>query len=150
MKNSNVIELQQPDEIVEPLTERLRSGAKELISKAVELDVHALLDQYSDLIVNGKQAVIRNAYLPERKILTGMRAVEVKIPKVRDGRGQGIKFISKLIPLLYLKGVSTGDFSEALQVLLGEDAKGLSANTISRLRLTGLMNTKPGVGGVYR
>ncbi len=148
MKNSNVIELQQPGEIVDPLTELLRSGAKELISKAVEAELQELLAHYSDLTVNGKQTVIRNGYLPERTIQTGMGAVEVKIPKVRDRSGQGIKFNSKLIPpylkrakrveaflpFLYLKGISTGDFSEALKVLLGEDAKGLSANTISRLK----------------
>ncbi len=102
MKNSNVIDLQQPDEIVDPLTEHLRNGAKDLISKAVELELQELLSQYSDLIVNGKQAVIRNGYLPERKIQTGMGAVEVKIPKVRDRSGQGIKLNSKLIPP-YLK-----------------------------------------------
>ncbi len=102
MKNSNVIDLQQPDEIVDPLTEHLRNGAKDLISKAVELELQELLSQYSDLIVNGKQAVIRNGYLPERKIQTGMGAVEVKIPKVRDPSGQGIKLNSKLIPP-YLK-----------------------------------------------
>ncbi len=102
MNNSNVIDLQQPDEIVDPLTDLLRTGAKDLISKAVELELQELLSQYSDLIVNGKQAVIRSGYLPERKIQPRMGAVEVKIPKVRDRSGQCIKFNSKLIPP-YLK-----------------------------------------------
>ncbi len=102
MTNSNVIKLQQPDEIVDPLTELLKIGAKKLISKAIEAELQELLSQYSDLTVDGKQAVIRNGYLPERTIQTGIGAVEVKIPKVRDRSGQGIKFNSKLIPP-YLK-----------------------------------------------
>ncbi len=95
MNNSNVIDLQQPDEIVDPLTDLLRTGAKDLISKAVELELQELLSQYSDLIVNGKQAVIRSGYLPERKIQPRMGAVEVKIHKVRDRSGHNV---SSLIP----------------------------------------------------
>ncbi len=92
----------------------------------------------------GKQAVVRNGYLPERTIQTGLGDISVKVPKVRDRSNQGIKFNSKLVPpylkkvkaieellpWLYLKGVSTGDFSEALQSLLGENAPRLSASTI--------------------
>lgn len=148
MKNSNVVQLKQPELINDPLTELLRNGAKNLISKAVEAELGELLAQFSDLQINGKQSVVRNGYLPQRQIQTGLGNVDVKIPKIRDRSGQGIKFNSKLIPpylkrtnrveeflpFLYLKGVSTGDFSEALKVLLGDDAKGLSANTISRLK----------------
>lgn len=148
MGNSNVVTMQQPEVIDDPLTELLRNGAKELISKAVEAELAELLCKFSAMKIEGKQAVVRNGYLPKRTIQTGLGAVDVKIPKVRDRSGNGIKFNSKLIPpylkrakrveeflpFLYLKGVSTGDFSEALKVLLGEDAKGLSANTISRLK----------------
>jgi transposase-like protein len=119
-----------------------------LISKAVEAELIELLEQFNDVKIEGKQAVVRNGYLPQRQIQTGLGHVEVKIPKVRDRSGQGIKFNSKLIPpylkraksveeflpFLYLKGISTGDFSDALKVLLGDDAEGLSAGTISRLK----------------
>ena len=148
MANNNVVTLEQPEAINDPLTELLRNGAKQLISKAVEAELSELLAQFSDVKIDGKQAVVRNGYLPQRQVQTGLGYVDVKIPKVRDRSGQGIKFNSKLIPpylkratrveeflpYLYLKGVSTGDFSDALKVLLGDDAKGLSANTISRLK----------------
>jgi len=148
MTNSTVVKLQQPEIINDPLTDLLRNGAKELISKAVEAELAELLSKFSELQIDGKKAVVRNGYLPQRQVQTGLGNVDVKIPKVRDRSGQGIKFNSKLIPpylkratrveeflpFLYLKGVSTGDFSEALKVLLGSDAKGLSANTISRLK----------------
>lgn len=148
MTNSIVVKLEQPEQINDPLTELLRNGARELISKAVEAELSELLAQFSELKIDGKQAVVRNGYLPQRQVQTGLGNVDVKIPKIRDRSGQGIKFNSKLIPpylkrtqrveeflpFLYLKGVSTGDFSDALKVLLGDDAKGLSANTISRLK----------------
>jgi transposase-like protein len=91
---------------------------------------------------------VRNGYLPERTIVTGVGAVDVRVPKVRDRNGTGIKFnsmllppylkraqsVEEVLPWLYLKGVSTGDFSEALASLLGANAEGLSASTISRLK----------------
>ena len=148
MSNNNLVTMQQPVIIDDPLTELLRNGARELISKAVEAELTELLSKVSDIKMGSKQAVVRNGYLPARQIQTGLGAVDVKIPKIRDRSGNGIKFNSKLIPpylkrakrieeflpFLYLKGVSTGDFSDALQALLGENAKGLSANTISRLK----------------
>ena len=96
----------------------------------------------------GKPLVVRNGYLPQREIMTGIGPVDIKVPKTRDRGGQGIHFRSELLPpyikrtksvetvlpWLYLKGVSTGDFSEALAALLGKNAKGLSAGTISRLK----------------
>lgn len=95
----------------------------------------------------GRQRLVRNGYLPERTLQTGLGAIEVRAPRVRD-RGKEIKFssailppylrrtktIAELLPWLYLKGISTGDFSEALTALLGRDAPGLSASTISRLK----------------
>ena len=149
MSNDNIISLKQPEETVsDTLTELLRNGAKELINQAVQAELEELLSRYSGLKVDGKQAVIRNGYLPKRTVQTGVGDVEVQIPKVRDKSGQGIKFnsqlippylkrtgsIEELLPVLYLKGISTGDFSEALKSLLGENAKGLSAGTISRLK----------------
>jgi len=96
----------------------------------------------------GRRAVVRNGYLPEREIQTGIGPVKVRVPKARDRSGSGVKFnsrllppylrrtkqIAELLPWLYLKGVSTGDFQEALAALLGADAKGLSPGTISRLK----------------
>ena len=133
----------------DPLTELLRSGAKALISEAIELELEAMLSNYLDLkLTNGRQAVVRNGYLPERTIQTGIGDVVVKVPKVRDRSENGIKFNStllppylkrsksmeELIPWLYLKGISTGDCQDALVSLVGEQAKGLSANTVSRLK----------------
>lgn len=148
MSNDNVVELKQPSLIQDPLTEMLRKGARDLIAKAVNAELEELLAQYSGELVDGKQRIVRNGYLPERTIQTGIGDVEVKIPKVKDRHGAGVKFNSKLIPpylkktksieellpVLYLKGISTGDFNEALGALLGDTAKGLSANTISRLK----------------
>lgn len=133
----------------DPLTELLRSGARSLISEAVEQELETMLKAYQDLkLLDGRAAIVRNGYLPERTIQTGIGEVTVRVPKVRDRSQNGIKFNSsllppylkrsksmeELIPWLYLKGISTGDCQEALVALLGESAKGLSANTVSRLK----------------
>jgi putative transposase len=135
----------------DPLTKVLRQGAKRLLAQAIEAEVETLLacdaDERDD---QGRQGVVRNGYLPEREVQTGIGAVSVSVPRVRDRSGQGIRFhssilppymrrsrsVEALLPWLYLKGVSTGDFSEALASLLGLDAPGLSASTISRLKET--------------
>ena len=140
----------RPEEKVEDvLTEICRQGAVKMLIKAIETEVADFVANYENLRdLNGKRLVIRNGYLPEREIQTGIGAVPVKMPRVRDKSRSGIRFTSKilppylrrtrsieeLIPWLYLKGISTGDFSEALQALLGPDAPGLSPNTISRLK----------------
>ena len=150
MKDCNLKEVPTPvQKIIDPLTELLRNGARDLIKQAVESELDAMLSEYADLkLLDGRQAVVRNGYLPERMIQTGIGDVIVKVPKVRDRSGSGIHFnshllppylrrtksIEELIPWLYLKGLSTGDYSEALGSLLGEHAKGLSANTVSRLK----------------
>ena len=150
MKDCNLKEVPTPvQKVIDPLTELLRNGARDLIRQAVEAELETMLSEYSDLkLLNGKQAIVRNGYLPERTIQTGIGDVVVKVPKVRDRSGSGIHFnsqllppylrrtksIEELIPWLYLKGLSTGDYSEALGSLLGEHAKGLSANTVSRLK----------------
>jgi transposase-like protein len=151
MINSKVITLKKPGEFVEdPLTELLRAGARQLIADAVEVELQNLLEHYADLRnENGPMQVVRNGYLPEREILTGLGPVKVKVPKVRDKSRQGIKFnsallppylrktkaVEEVLPWLYLKGISPGDFQEALQALLGSGAKGLSSSTISRLKV---------------
>ena len=133
----------------DPLTEVLRQGAKELIRKAVEAELSEMLSSYSEVrLLDGRPAVVRNGYLPAREIQTGIGEVEVQVPKVRDRSGSGIHFNSQLlppylrrtksmeelIPWLYLKGLSTGDYTDALSALVGESARGLSANTVSRLK----------------
>ena len=148
MKDSNVVTLVKPEEN-DFLQDILKRGAQALLAQAIEAEVSDLLAEYSTVQTKkGHQAVVRNGKLPKRTIQTGIGDIEVSIPKVRDRSGQGIKFNSKLVPpylkrsqkieeflpWLYLRGISTGDFSEALMPLFGENAKGLSANTISRLK----------------
>jgi putative transposase len=133
----------------DPLTAVLRQGAQRLLAQAIEVEVAMLLAQYADRHDGqGRQAIVRNGYLPEREVQTGIGAVRVQVPRVRDRSGAGIRFhsallppyirrsksLEALLPWLYLKGVSTGDFSEALQALLGPDAPGLSPATLSRLK----------------
>ena len=145
MSKDKVISLENPD----VLTDLLRSGARELIKKAVQSELAEFLSQYQDVTDSvGRPLLVRNGYLPEREIMTGIGPVDIKVPKTRDRGGQGIHFRSELLPpyikrtksvqtllpWLYLKGISTGDFSEALAALLGKNAKGLSAGTISRLK----------------
>lgn len=146
MTDSNIVPIKAPTE--NALEELLKRGARDLLATAIEAEVSGLLESYRDLVVAGKQAVVRNGYLPARTIQTGMGDIPVKVPKVRDRSGQGIKFNSQLvppylkrtrnleefIPWLYLKGISTGDMQPALEALLGEGATGLSANTVSRLK----------------
>jgi len=150
MSKNKIIALKKPGEISEdPLTELLRTGARKLIAEAVEAELQQLLSQYGDLRNGqGHKQVVRNGYLPEREIQTGIGSVKIRVPKIRDKSGQGIKFnstllppylrktksVEEVLPWLYLKGISTGDFHEALQALLGSDAKGLSASTISRCK----------------
>ena len=149
MKNDNVIPLEKPVENEDLLTAMLRQGAKDLISRAVQAELTEFLAQYQDVVDDqGHRSVVRNGYQPAREIMTGIGPVDIKVPKTRDKSGQGIHFRSDLLPpyikrsksletvlpWLYLKGISTGDFSEALASLLGEDAKGISAGTISRLK----------------
>ena len=136
-------------EIGVSLDELVRRGARQVIQQVIELELAALLEQYANVrTLSGKKAVVRNGYLPERDVLTAAGPVSVKVPKVRDRSGTGVKFnstvvppyvrksprVSAALPWLYLKGVSTGDMSEALSVLLGDEAKGLSANVVSRLK----------------
>jgi putative transposase len=152
--HDNVTRLIQPGTFDDQLTEVLRNGAKALLAKAVEAEIADFLTKYADLKTeNGLQRVVRHGHLPEREVMTGIGPVAVRQPRVRDreaaaGDPRRIRFspsilppymrrsksIETLLPVLYLKGISTGDFSEALAALLGKDAAGLSASAIGRLK----------------
>jgi transposase-like protein len=150
MSQSTLEVLSQPEiGEADPLHALLRAGARELIAKAVEAELASFLESVvGQRLEDGRQAVVRNGYLPERRVQTGIGEVEVRVPKVRDRSGGGARFnsnllppylkrarsVEELIPWLYLKGVSSGDYQEALSALLGEGAKGLSANTVARLK----------------
>jgi len=155
MGNNSVTELKKPDSFVDdPITDILRQGARKLLSQALEAEVEFFLSQYGDLKDDaGRQRMVRNGYLPEREIQSGIGPVPVKAPRVRDRHAdasQRISFSSlilppylrrtrsmeELIPWLYLKGVSTGDFSDALAALVGPGAPRLSPATVSRLKMT--------------
>ena len=134
------------------LDQLARRGAQQMLQQALEAEVQEFLEQHQERRDNnGKRLVVRNGHKPSRKVVTGAGALEVQQPRVRDnspnkdGRVQfnsailppylrRSKAIEEFIPWLYLKGISTGDFSEALAKLLGEQAKGLSPNVIVRLK----------------
>jgi transposase-like protein len=148
----NVIKLAQPGEFCDALTEVLRQGARTLLAQAVEAEVTSFLESHADkLTEDGHRRLVRHGHLPEREIATGIGHVGVRQPRVRDrgaAGGERIRFspsilpsyarrsksLEVLIPILHLKGVSTGDFAEALAALVGCDASGLSASTIGRLK----------------
>ena len=135
----------------DPLTDILWTGARDLIQQAVEAELSALLEAHSgEMISDGRGRLVRHGHLPERDVMTGIGLVPVKVPRVRD-RGDGAekirftstilppylrkaKSIEDLLPWLYLKGISTGDFHEALAALFGPNAAGLSSTAISRLK----------------
>jgi transposase-like protein len=134
--------------VEDALTEVLRRGAKELLQQAVEVEVAEAIAQFAELKdEQGRRRVVRNGYLPERSIQTGIGEVAVRAPRVRDRAGE-LKFSSRLLPpylrrtrsldellpWLYLKGLSSSDFSGALTALLGPAAPGLSAAKICRLK----------------
>ena len=154
MKEDTVVALHQPGSLSDdPLTDILRAGARQLLTQAVEAEIEGHIAAHADLTdAFGRRRIVRHGYLPAREIQTGIGAVRVKAPRVRDrdpgapgGRIQftssilprylrRTKSIEELLPWLYLKGLSTGDFGEALAALLGPDAPGLTASTISRLK----------------
>jgi putative transposase len=150
MKKTNVISFPNPQESVgDALSSVLRQGAQDLLAKAIEIEITSLLASFSHLTdSNGAPQVVRNGYLPDRYIQTGVGPVHVKVPRVRDRGSSGIKFtsalippylrrtknIEELLPVLYLKGISTGDFGEALEALVGPETRGLSASNICRLK----------------
>ena len=147
MNNDNISSITSP---ADALTALIRSGARRLITEAVEAELDVFLGQCQELLPTGQKRVVRNGHLPEREIMTGIGKVSVQVPRVRD-RGQGeskVTFKSALIPpymrrsatlnevlpLLYLKGISEKDFGEALQPIFGEQTNNLSPGVISRLK----------------
>ncbi|OAI21786.1 IS256 family transposase [Methylomonas koyamae] len=143
------MDLSSREENADPLTDLIRQGARKLIEQAIEAELAIYLEAFSERkLNNGRAAVVRNGYQPEREIQTGIGPVSVKVPKVRAKDGQSATFRSALVPpyvrktrslsaalpWLYLKGISTGEMEAALEVLVGSEAKGLSASTVARLK----------------
>jgi putative transposase len=154
MKEDTVVALPRPGASIadDPLLMVLREGAKRMLLQAIEAEVETFLTAHGSLVdEQGRRRLVRNGHAPERQIQTGIGPLEVRRPKVRDRGGavggEPIRFtsavlpaylrrtrnIEELLPWLYLKGVSTGQFEEALAALLGTDAPGLSAATVRRL-----------------
>ena len=136
-----------------PLDELLRQGARQMLVKAVEAEVAAYIEAHQHEVgQDGRRLVVRNGHARQRTIVSGAGQLKIQAPRVDDRRvdEQGRRFrftseilppylrrtksVEELIPWLYLKGISTGDFSEALEALLGPDAPGLSAATVVRLK----------------
>jgi len=153
MIENKVVVLRQKEEIDDPLTEILVAGAKRLITQAVEAEFEAFLSAHAHQVLpDGRRRVVRHGHDPARTIQTGIGPVEVKKPKARDRstaeRGERIRYSSAivpqwarrtksldaLLPALYLRGVSSGDFQEVLAALLGKDAPNLSPAVIARLK----------------
>ena len=153
--NKNTVKLRiNPEENIanNPLDEIVRRGAKEMLQKALEIEVNLFLEKYQYLLNDkGNRQVIRNGRSRSRKIVTGAGQIEVETPRV-DDRALEIhqesrfkssiippylrrtKNIDELLPVLYLKGISTGDFGEALESILGKSVIGISAQNIVRLK----------------
>jgi len=149
METSNIVDFASRDGISDGLTDLLRTGAQQLIAAAVEAELESFLAQYGGTrTACGHAAVVRNGHHPARPLQTGIGPVSVRIPKVRSKTCTPVTFRSALVPpyirktksleaalpWLYLKGISSGEMGAALKVLLGPDAKGFSANTVSRLK----------------
>jgi putative transposase len=151
--DSTVIPLRQPEEIDDPLTTVLRRGARRLLAQAIEAEAEAFLASMKDMrLADGRERIVRHGHGPERLVQTGIGPVAVRRVKLRDrgadADGARIRFTSALLPrwarrtrsldavlpILYLRGVSTGDFQEALAALLGKDAPNLSPAVIARLK----------------
>jgi len=152
MRTNNVHEPENHNSIEDALTEVLRTGATKMLGAAVEAEVEAFCQRYRFMRdEENRRRIVRNGYLPERNILTGIGEIAVTVPRTRDRTGTGehrIGFRSSilptylrksrsmeaLIPWLYLKGVSTGEFEAALSALVGPAAPGLSSSTVARLK----------------
>jgi len=150
--DSKVVRLRQPDAIDDPLTDVLRSGARRLLAQAIELEAEAFLAGMRDVLLpDGRARLVRHGHGPERVIQTGIGPVAVTRVKIRDrgatAAAERVRFSSSilpkwarrtrsldaLLPVLYLRGVSTGDFQDALAALLGRDAPNLSPSVVARL-----------------
>ena len=152
-EDTTVIPFRHADSIEDPLTELAREGARRMLAEALKAEADVFVASFSDdLLPDGRQRLVRHGYGPERSIQTGIGAIDVRRPKVRDRASvlpgsERLRFTSNilprwarrsksldaLLPVLYLRGISTGDFQEALGALLGPDAPNLSPGVISRL-----------------
>ena len=143
------------------LSDVLRQGAQRMLAQAIEAEVGEWIDDHSGVTdLQGRRQVVRNGYLPKRTISSGIGPIEVEQPRVLDRRAKQqqepfsskilppylrkTKSLEELIPWLYLKGISTGDFSEALTSLVGPSAKGLSPATVTRLKQIWKANSRNG------
>jgi len=149
MKKDTVVELRRPAQGQDLLSTMLREGAQRLVAQAVQAEFDDFLAGVSgERLEDGRAAVVRNGFQPEREILTGLGSVSVRIPKARS-RGEEpavfrsllvppyvrrAKSVEAVLPWLYLHGVSTGNMQEALAALLGSEAAGLSASAVARLK----------------
>lgn len=152
MPENTITQLPDPSGFsADAFTDVLRNGARKLIEQAIHAELAVLMAAFSkEKLEDGRARLVRHGHLPEREVMTGIGPVPVKVPRVRDRKPgedkitftpsilprylRKAKSVEELLPWLYLKGVSTGDFSEALAALLGPDASGLSAKTITRLK----------------
>jgi transposase-like protein len=152
--DTTVVSFAHPDAFDDPLTSVLREGARRLLAQAVEAEAEAFLAAMADeRLADGRARVVRHGHGPERVIQTGIGPVPVKRAKLRDRAAEAsgedritftsailpkwarrTKSLDALIPVLYLRGISTGDFQEALGALLGRDAPNLSPSVIGRLK----------------
>ena len=152
-EDSTVVRFPQPEVVDDPLTAVLRSGARRLLAQAIEAEAEAFLAAMAERrLADGRARFVRHGHGPERTLQTGIGPVEVRRVKVRDrapaGSGERVRFTSRilprwarrtrsldaLLPVLYLRGVSTGDFQEALAALLGKNAPNLSPSVVARLK----------------
>jgi transposase-like protein len=153
MSEDKTVSFKPPGQIDDPLTEVLRAGARQLLEQAVEAELEAFLAAYADLKTeDGRQRLVRHGHGPERDVLTGIGPVPVRRAKARDRGASGdqprIRFTSNILPrfarrtrsldavlpVLYLRGLSSGDFQEALSALMGERAPALSPQVLGRLK----------------
>jgi putative transposase len=160
---ANVISLQERAKVEAKgyLEQLLAEGARKLLHAAIENEVAEYLQGQSDRRTeSGERSVVRNGHLPERDLVTGVGPVKIRQPRVRHRDGgsfsseilpkymRRVPSIDALIPALYLKGISTGDFTEALSAILGEKAAGLSAPTSCDSKPAGKKNTSAGANGI--
>jgi transposase-like protein len=146
MGKDNLIAFKKPasETVSDLLTDIARRGAQQMLAHALELEVQSFINNHQ-----GEQPLVRNGYLPQRSVQTGIGPIEVKVPRVRGGRPEDkIKYhssiippylrrsksVDELLPLLYLKGISTGAFQDTLAPILGDEAKNVSPGVISRLK----------------
>jgi len=151
MDEDRVVSLESQSRIADPLSDFLREKASSLLQAAIEAECQELLSRYDGVNdLYGRRGVVRNGYLPEREVVTGLGPVAVKVPRVRDRSGEGIRFESRLVPAyvrraasvdavlpwLYLRGIAQADVGPALAALLGPKVAHLSSGVIGKLKQT--------------